>query len=180
MGFQIQGVNGKIVKVNGGNRLLVNSITNPVDADINIESGKVWSLPFDGLNPAGASDYVFYIKNDGDKVLHVSDIRITADATTQVELHGVSGTAAGGSALTPVSRTIGSAAVPSATIETGTDITGLTSLGTLFFIQCLTAGNEYHLTTSSRIRIPKGKAVAILIETGTANVTGVVSLVEEE
>jgi len=172
---------GKTAKVNGGNRLLVNAVQKSTDADVNETSGKVWSVVFEGLNPAGADDYVVYIKNTGDKTLHITDMRIMADtAATQIELHAVSGTVVGGSTITPLSRTIGSAATPTATIESGTDLTGLTSDGILFFIQCSTVGKEEHLSSSSRIRIPKSKALAVLIETATANVTGVISLAEEE
>jgi hypothetical protein len=151
------------------------------DEHINQESGKVWSVPFEGLNPAGADDYVVYIKNTGDKVIHISDVRIMADtAATQVEIHAVTGTASGGTDVSAVSRTVESAATPTATIQTGTDITGLTTAGTIFFLQCAVVNTEYHLRTSSKIRIPKGKAVALLVETATANVTGVISIVEEE
>lgn len=183
MGLQIEdgGGTGRVAKVDAENRLSTSSVTQLYDFHVNKESGKVWSLPFEGLNPAGADDYVFYIKNTGTKDLLISDIRVSADtATTQVEVHAVTGTASGGSSLTPVSRTIGSAALPSATIETGTDITGLTTAGTLFYIQCAVVNTEYHLRTSSNVRIPKGKAVALLVETATANVTGVVSLIEDE
>ena len=161
------------------NRLHTDSIAKTVDQDINERTGKVWSLPFEGLNPAGADDYVFYLKNTGDNDIEVEDFRLSADtAATQIEINSVSGTAAGGSTLTPVSTTVGSSATPSATIETGTDITGLTNDGTLFFMQLTVVNTEYHLSVSSKIRIPKGKAIAILIETGTANLTGVVSIFE--
>jgi len=162
-------------------RLATFSVGEPVDAHINRENEKVWSIPFEGLNPTGADDYVIYIKNTGDKVIHISDIRVMADtAVTQVELHSVSGTASGGSDVSPVPRTVGSTQIPTATIQSGADITGLTNDGIQFFIQCDTVNKEYHLSTSSRIRIPKGKAVALLVETATANITGVVSLIEEE
>ena len=101
-------------------------------------------------------------------------------AATQIEVNHVSGTAAGGTDVTPVPRNLGSAQVPTATIQTGTDITGLTSEGTIFFIQCDSTGVERHLSTSSNIIITKGKALGILVETATANVTGVVSIVEGE
>ena len=181
MGFIIDdgtGVNGS-VKVSG-NRLWTNAVTETKDQDINEQTGKVWSLPFEGLNPAGADDYVFYLKNTGDNPLEVSDFRLSADtATTQIEIHAVSGTATSGSTLTPVSRTVGSSAVPTATIETGTDITGLTNDGILFFMQLSTVGVQYRLTTSSKIIIPKGKAIAVLMETATANLTGVISVYED-
>jgi hypothetical protein len=183
MGFQLEdGLGtGKVASVDDENRLAIRGPVQEFDEHINQESGKVWSIPFEGLNPAGADDYVVYIKNDGDKVLHISDVRIMADtAATQVEIHAVTGTASGGTDVSAVSRTVEAAATPTATIQTGTDITGLTTAGTLFFIQCAVVNTEYHLVSSSKIRIPKGKAIALLIETATANVTGTISLVEEE
>lgn len=183
MGIQIEDGTGRgnVAGVDGENRLCTLAVTQDLDAHINVESGNVWSIPFEGLNPTGTDDYVIYIKNNGDNTLHVSDIRVMADtAATQIKVHAVSGTASGGNTATPVPRTIGSASVPTATIETGADITGLTSDGVMFFIQCPTVSKEEHLKTSSRIRIPKGKALALSVETATANITGTVSVVQEE
>lgn len=183
MGLQIEdGLGtGRVARVDSENRLFAKAVTELQDHHINVVSGKVWSIPFEGLNPAGADDYVVYIKNNGSKDLGITDIRIMADtAATQVEIHAVSGTASGGSDITPVSRTVGSSASPTATIQSGTDITGLTNDGVLFFIQCAVANTEYQLRTSSNVLIPKGKAIGLLVETGTANVTGVISLVERE
>ena len=172
---------GKQAKVNSGNRLYTKAVTATTDEDINVQSNNVWSVPFEGLNPAGADDYVVYIKNTGDKALSFSDIRVSVDtAASQLKLHAVSGTASGGTTLSPISRTVESSALPSATIESGTDITGLTDEGVIFFIQCPVVATQYHLSTSSKIRIPKGKAIALSVETATANVTGVISIYEEE
>lgn len=173
---------GRKTGVNKENRLEVAALTIPQDQAINEERGEVWSIPFEGLNPTAGDDYVLYIKNTGDATLQVSDVRIMADNTaTQVEIHAVTGTAGGSlSDIAAVSRTVGSAATPEADIKSSVDITGLTGSGVLFFIQCDTVNREYHLRTSSKIRIPKGKAIAILVETATANVTGVVSLIKEE
>ena len=180
MGFVIDdgtGVNGS-VKVSD-NRLWTDTVVKTNDQEINEQSGKVWSLPFEGINPAATDDYIFYCKNTGNADLAISDFRISADtATTQIGFYGVTGTAASGSTLTPVSRTIGSSAIPTAIIETGTDITGLTSTGALFFMQLAVVDTMYHLSTSSKIIIPKGRAIALSVETATANITGVISLYE--
>jgi len=182
MGFQIQDGtgSGKLVTVNAGNRLYTNATTKSVDAQINIDSGKVWSLGIENQSPTGVDDYIFYIQNIGDKTLHVTDMRLSSGtATTQVKINAVTGTSSGGTAITPVSRTVGSSASPSATIEVGADITGITSSGTIFFMQLDTTDKEFHLSTSSKIRIPKGQAIGISVETATASLTGIVSLVEE-
>ena len=173
---------GKKAGVDAENRLQTASLVISQDQAINEERGEVWSIPFEGLDPAAANDYVLYIKNTGESTLQVSDVRIMADtAATQVEIHVVTGTAGGSlTDITAVSRTVGSAASPEADLKSSADITGITGSGVLFFIQCDTVNREYHLRTSSKIRIPKGKAIAILVETATANVTGVVSLIKEE
>lgn len=169
------------LEIDAQNRALTLSVTEPEDFHINQSNGKVWSIPFEGLNPAGADDYVVYIKNTGSKNLRITDVRIMADtAATQVEINVVTGTATGGSDITPVARNLGSSETPTATIQSGTDIGGLTSAGTLFFLQCDTVNREYHLRTTSNIIIPKSKAVGLLVETATANVTGVISLLESE
>lgn len=177
----VDGNTGRTLEIDSQNRARVLSISEPEDFHINQNNGKVWSISFKGLNPAGADDYVLYIGNNGDKDLRISDVRIMADtAATQIEINQVTGTPSGGSAVSPLARNLGSAETPTATIQSGTDITGLTSSGTLFFLQCAVVNTEYHLRTSSNIIIPKGKAVGILVETATANVTGVVSLIETE
>jgi hypothetical protein len=171
---------GKTVKVNNDNRLFVSAIVKTEEHDVNERTGKVWTVPFEGLNPAAADDYVVYIKNTGDNLLEIDDIHVMADtAATQVELHAVSGTAAGGTDITPVSHTIGAAATPTATIQSGTDITGLTNDGILAFMQCAVVNTQYDLQLTSKIAIPKGKAVAILVETGTANITGFMTIYED-
>lgn len=161
-------------------RLFVDSVIKTKDQDINERTGKSWVIPFEGLNPAGADDYVVYIKNTGDNNLVASSVRLSCDtAASQIEFQAVSGTAAGGSDITPVSKTVGSSASPSATIQSGTDITGLSNDGVLDFIQCAVVNTQYSIESGSKIIIPKGKAVALLVETATANLTGVISIYEE-
>jgi hypothetical protein len=168
-------------KVDDQNRLKTLSISETEQFHINRDNGKVWSLPFENITNTGANDYIFYLKNTGDKDLAVPKIRLSASAATQVEIHIVTGTAGGGgSAVTPVSRNLGSSQSPSATVETDPDITGLTTGGTLFLMQCPVANTQYELDTTSNIVIPKGKAIAILIETTTITMSGVVTLIEEE
>jgi len=171
---------GGSAKVNSGNRLYTNSISKTVDAQINIDSGNVWSIPFENLSPTGANDYVIYIKNTGEETIQFSDLMVSAETSaTQLSVHHVSGTASGGNDITTVSRTLGSPAVPTAIVKSGVDITGLTSESILFYIQCDTVGRAVHFSTSSKVRVPKGQAIAIQVETATASLTGVISMVQE-
>lgn len=182
MGFKLEDGTGggTSAKVDSTNHLATTSVSIPSAQHINQTTEQIWSIPFEDLNPAGNDDYVIYIKNTGDLVLQIADVRIAGTAAGQVEVHAVSGTAAGGTAITPVPKTIGSSVIPTATIESGTDITGLTNDGIMYFIQCPVADTESHLLVENKIRIPKGKAVAILVENGSANYTGIITLVAEE
>jgi hypothetical protein len=146
---------------------------------VNERLGKVWSLPFKGVDPTGADDYFFYLKNDGTTNIRITDIRISSTVAGLAELQIVTGTASGGSAITPVGRNLGIPATLVATVESGADITGLTNGGILFFLPMDTANKEQHLTTSSRVIIPPGSAVALLWPESTGILTGVVSIVEE-
>jgi len=183
MGFQIEdgAGGGKLAKVNSEQQLLTRSIVQNDDYHANVEHETVWSTSFENLSPTGTGDYIYYLKNTGDNTLHISDLRLSAETTaTQISIHTVSGTASGGTDITPIPRTVQSAAIPTALIQQGSDITGLSDEGLIFYMQLDTVGKMFHLSTSSRIRIPKGKAIAIQVETATASLTGVVSVVKEE
>lgn len=183
MGLRIEGdgdggVNN--VEVDSLKRMSVLATTQTVDAAINARTEKVWSAPFKDLSPTGANDYVFYIKNNGDVTLCITDVRITSKvAGTEVQINEVTGTASGGSDSAVISRTVGSAQVPTATVQSGADITGLASAGTIFDIQCNTVGQQEHLRTTSKIRLKKGQAIALLCEVATAELTGTISIVED-
>jgi len=115
MGFEIDDGTGQgfSAKVDSLNRLTTIAVTESIGRYINRETNKNWSLPFEGLNPTAADDYVFYLKNTGNKTLIINDIRVMTDtAPAQLELHAVTGVAVGGSTLTPVNKTIGSSEVP--------------------------------------------------------------------
>ncbi len=171
---------GYLTKVNNLNRILTRAETTSRDQDINERQGKVWSTSFEDVSPTGADDFIYYLKNTGDNAIAVSDLRLTAaTAATRVKIVYATGTPSGGTSITPISRTVGSSAVASVTCEQGSDITGISNSGLIFHMELDTVGRLYHLSTSSKIRIPKGEAIALLISTATAVVTGVISIYEE-
>ena len=171
---------GNKLAVNKLNRALIEAETLSKDQDINERTGKVWSVSFENISPTGTDDFIFYLENTGNNDIEVSDFRISTEtAATQIAIVGASGTPASGSSITPVSRTVGSSATPSVTVESGSNITGITNDGLLFYMQLSTVGVQYRLSTSSKIIIPKGKAIGIYVETSTASLTGVVSFYED-
>jgi hypothetical protein len=183
MGFEVDDGTGQgySAKVGSDNRLYTRTVQISEGHHINQENQKNWALPFEGVNPTAANDYIFYLRNSGNTDLYIADFRLSADtAATQLKIHSVSGVAAGGTTLVPINKTIGASPSPNAIIEYGADITGLTDDGTIYFMQLAVVDTLYHLRIGSKIRIPKGKAVALSVETPTANITGVVSLYESE
>jgi hypothetical protein len=163
--------------VNSNGQVLVRAETQPHDRQL-ADKGKVWSL-YGTATPTGAGDYFFYLKNTGTVELHITDIRIKCASAETFTYEFVSGTASGGTTLTPANRRAGSSLVPTATIESGADITGLTTLATPFFESCPTANKRETLSSSSNLHLPPGSAFAMKAGTGTALTTFVISLVED-
>jgi hypothetical protein len=151
---------GFLAKVDDENRVLTFSVVEPEDKHINIFDGGVWSYN-QSTTAAGVGDYVYYLKNTGSSTITVTDLRVFVSAATVVYFDKVTGTAVGGTDLTPVSRNLGSSKTPEATSQEGTDITGLASGGVLYFQACDTANKHYHLKMSANIVIPQGQAVAL-------------------
>lgn len=170
--------NGALVDSQG--RFQVYASTEREDRHINQKSGKVWSVPY-AITTTGASAYIAYIKNTGTKNLHVTDNRMTNTGTASVVHHSyVSGTPAGTTVITPVSRNLGTPVVMVADTyqaSAGTGITGLTLEGQLF-PKFSKANDELHLLTSSNIIVPPGKAMAINVVTSGGVYTGSLSVVE--
>lgn len=165
-------------KVNEANQLDVFSVSEASDRAINHVEHTVWSLPFEAVDPTGADDYFFHIKNTGTEDLAITDIRLESSVVGTAEVHYVTGTASAGTAVSPVNRWIGNTNAPTATIQTGADITGLTNGGVLFWINLSTADELFHLRTTSNIFIPPGQQVAIMWDTSTGVLKGMVSLVQ--
>jgi hypothetical protein len=173
---------GKSAQVDSKKRLRTLAATETLALHVNQESGKVWGAHFDSIDPTGVADYIFYFKNTGNFDLHITDFRLSQTGSTNSEyiLQAVSGTPVNGTTIVPVSHTVGSTSAPTATIEQGVDITGLTPDGNLYYIDAPVPNTNYHLLIASHVIIPKGKAVALLANDASAVTTCVVSFLEAE
>lgn len=181
-GFKIEDGTGTGYQagVNNENRLTTHAVTVAKHHHLNKELGFVWSISFENIDPSGADDYFFYFKNtssDADYV--IPKIRLATTVAGQVELHSVSGTASGGSDNTPVNRNLGAANTITGTIQTGSDITGLTNDGILAFMQLDTVNRQYELDIESHIVVAPSKAVALLWEAATGALTGTITVYKE-
>lgn len=173
---------GYTARVSSENRLHVTSVSVPSDQHVNEDHQKYFSVPFSGIDPVGADDYFFYIENTGIKNLHVTDFRMRSTVAGNVGIHHVIGTPVyvGETAVTPVNRYLGQTGTLDATVNTDTDITGLTNQGELFCICIPVINTTYHLKTSSHIIIPPGQAMALHWDTATGAISGTVSIYEAQ
>ena len=177
----IQGaISGKFADVDDNNMVKADSVSRTKDNFINGESGKVWSLSFDSIDPAGAADKFFYIENTGSEPLRITDIRLSSTVAGIVHVKKVSGTPVyvSETVVSGVSRRTGKSPTLQATANTDTDITGLSDEGTWFYIDVTDAGGSAHLRTSSNIIIDSGDALALEWSAATGILTGTVSIVE--
>lgn len=175
-----KGKNG-YAAVNKNQQLDTFSITEPEDRFLN-KQGKTWSVKSE-TTPVGAGDYIFYLKNTGTETYAITDVRAECGAESRLTIHKVDGTPtfAAGADLTPVARNIGSSEPVTATIKEDTNTTGLTDQGEIFFVKCKTAGELYHLRTTSNIIIPPGTAIAAQSSAATSNrVTWSLTVIDPE
>lgn len=176
---KIEGPNGKVAEVDEENRLQVFAVGQNEDRHSN-EDGRYWSV-FVSVTPTGANDNFFYLKNEGTKNLIITDIRVSSSVATQLLYKRVAGTPVGGAAIVPGSRLLSNPKAPTAIIEQGVNITGLSDLGDpLFFEECDTPNRRENLKTTSAIIIPQGQAIAFERVATTGLITMIVSLSEEE
>lgn len=130
---------------------------------------RTWTVG-DTKTAAGATDEIFYMKNDHTRLsLVISRLTLAAATSETVTLAQVTGTAAGGTTLTPVNRTLTSGFTPTATIQSGTDITGLTP-GTTLETFTGTTATYIDLTRRPIVLLP-GAAVALSCTAGSIAVT---------
>ena len=173
-------VSGKYADVDNNNMVKADSVSRTKDNFINGNSGKVWSLSFDAIDPVGVDDKFFYLENTGPEPLRVTDIRISSTVTGIVKVKKVSGTPVyvAETVVTGVSRRTGKSPTIQATSVIDTNITGLSDAGTWFYLPLSSAGQQTHLSTSSNIIIDSGDALALEWDTATGILTGTVSVAE--
>jgi hypothetical protein len=157
-------------------RLKTFSIVQSEDKHTNVE-GDYNSL-YMQVTPAGAGDYFWYLVNDGQADVTITDIRIVSTVATQINIHIVTGTPIYVAATDTLNtnKNLGSNKVPKITSKYDTNITGLTSGGILLFDSIDTPNELVHMKTTSNIIIPQGQAVALERVAATGLVTCLVSL----
>lgn len=174
---QVKGPNGNVANVDSDKRLTVFADTQRWETHTNREKGAL-SVHF-SVTPVGANDFFWYFRNDGTADIFINKIRLSSTIATEITVEHVSGTAVFVSGNTPsvTNKNLGSSVAVTATNTFDTDITGLTSLGIIYFEQVSIADTRYTLESSSNIIIPQGQAIALKRVAATGLIDCVVSLV---
>jgi len=128
--------------------------------------------------PTGAGDCFAFIKNNDDKDMVVTSVKLACVAADriQVNLNDDVSTAAGGTTTTMVNRNAGSGNTADVTSESGVNITNLT--GGLVVDDLLVAAgtNMQKYSWGSGLIIPKNKTISFWAVTGTAAINMTLSL----
>lgn len=169
MSFRIEGQSGQILDVNSRGMARVVAAALPPQTHNAFYDQRTWTVS-DSKTAAGATDEIFYMRNDHTRLsLVLSRLSLAAANSETVTLAQVTGTAAGGTTLVPVNRTLGANNTPVATIQSGTDITGLTPGSTLETFTGTTV-QHFDLTLRPLILLP-GTAIALSATAGSIAVT---------
>lgn len=179
----ITGTRSKLnADVNDDFQLLTDATARHRSEFLNGKDGKVWALDIDAIDPVGAADKFFYIKNTGTVDIKVHSIRISSTVTGFVLIKKVTGTASftAGADVTPLSFRTNQTPIVQATIKTDTDTTGLTDVGVWDRISLDTANREVHHEIPSTIMISPGGAVALEWSAATGALTGTIIITEND
>jgi hypothetical protein len=121
---------GVKAEVTANNKLAVFSTNITLLEHLNESDGVVWNIPIDAVAPSGATKF-FYLANTGTEMLGIARIVLASSTAGVFKFIKVTGTPSGGSNITAVPANLGSPVLPVATIQSGTNITGLSDGGLL-------------------------------------------------
>ena len=171
MNFNISGgLSQFVADVTRVNRLKVLAVSQASTEQNALKDARTWTVS-GTETPAAANDYFVFIRNDSARRnIVVSRVAVDGGTADNIEVQAVTvGTLAGGTDATPVNRTVGSTKLPaSSTVQTGADITGLTSAGTFERLVVAAGGKDEVDLTKRPVVLRQNQAVALLAVTGTA------------
>ena len=177
----INDANGQPANVNEMGHLETEAITHSAEHYANEVAEQAYQIPF-AVNPAGAGDCIFYIKNNSESNLFIEGFSYTSSAAEEIYVEiANTGTAVltSGAALTPNNCNAGSGKTTDVTCwsnigDGAVDITGLVTGREVERIWITAAAdNKYHNFVLD-IVIPKNKAFTIWCVGGDTNIRGTV------
>ena len=165
MNLRIEGgLSGKQLDVTDRNMARVLSTNLSSQADVALHLQRSWTIA-DTRTGSGAGVFVMYMLNTSTRDVIISRISLDAATSETITLSRVTGTAAGGTAITATNRSLGSAFTQPVTLQGATSITGLTLAGNL---EALEGTTQQNLELDKRpIIVSPNAAVAIAVTTGS-------------
>lgn len=135
------------------------------------DEGQTYSIVFD-FQSATAGEFAAYFKNDSTigKSFVIAGVGFNSVEASRIKLHFVTGTAAGGTLLTPTNLNGSSSNSATSTAMEGgsaaTGITGLTSSGLIDFAYAQATGHQ-EFRLRDRLRLGQNDAIAVEYDEGT-------------
>lgn len=167
--------------VNDKNHLRVSAITETKEHNANHDLGQAYSAVF-AVNPDGADDVIFYLKNNSDDDCLIEGITWQTSAAEEVYYKlGDTGTAVAtsGATITPINLNGGSGNAAEVTCisnisDGAVDITGLTG-GSVIEKLWLTSAASVHFNLEQDVVVPKNSTFTIYAVGGDTLLRGTVS-----
>lgn len=170
MGFTVEDGKGRgfQASVSESNRMNVSAKTNPRIFYTSRDSGQAFMLTSVDAGPT-AADYICYLKNTSKtQNLFIDEIRFSSQAVSVWKIWSVTGTAAGGTALTPSNLNLASGNTALATARGDGAVSGLTADSLLGAIRTL-ASNTEKMDYQDSLLMGPNDAIAIEYDTGSAS-----------
>ena len=157
-------------------QLRVCAVVRTVDLECNQIDNESYSILI-SKTPTGAGDCFCYLKNNADKDIVISSIKIYAasDETITIKI-GDTGTPVGGTDNIPVNRRAGSGNVADVDCETGVDITGLSGGNEVESVFVKGGESSVRYGWVSGIIIPKNHTFTIYTTTGAIAILSTISM----
>ena len=171
MGLTIEDGKGRgfTTEVTDNNKLAVAAVMRRAVTSISEENGLAF-IAETNFTTTAINQVFFYLKNtDSEKMLHVNRLILNSDVNTMFHLYKATGTASGGSAVTPTNINFTSGNTADVTVLGAGSITGLT-LTKLHHARIL-ASDSFIVDWGGAIILGNGDAIAIESTTTTTFAT---------
>jgi len=170
---------GYTTKVDSNNRLYVTAITQTAEHFSNTINGQAYHIVVEET-ATGTNDVIFYLQNtsvENNLIIEGFDYRVASAETLEV-YRNPTGTTVGGTTVLPVNANTSSAKTLSATVESGSDITGLTN-GQLIDRIFLTSTETTNFNFNVDFVIAPGGSFSLRAVTGSVQVNLTIQCYEE-
>jgi hypothetical protein len=170
------GQTGNTVKIDGDNRLHVDSISKSVEHEANHSNGISYSVSF-AATPSAEGDCFFYMKNtaETDMIIEGIGFYMAADQYFDIKM-GDLGTPSGGASITPVNLNGGSGKSAIGLFQQGVDITGLSGGGVAYRIYHASSTGTVYTNFEQDIILPKNSTFSLYIQTGGVPLAGFIDM----